>query len=534
MSGKLYNNTMILVKSMLRRDRIKLPVWIIMLAIFTLVVPPAFVELYPTDQAISAIAETMKNPAMTAMVGPGYGLDNYTIGSMTGHQMLLFTAMGVGLMSIFLITRHTRSDEEEGRIEMIRSLPVGRLSNLSAATILSIVSNIVLALIVGFGLYALEIESMGLKASLLYGAALGATGIFFTGLTILFAQLSSNPRGTIGLSLGVLGISYVMRAIGDVSSEALSLASPLGLILRTEVYVNNYWWPVFVTLGAGVLLGALGFYLSSIRDLGAGLIPAKPGRKHASSFLQSTLGLGIRLQRTAIITWIIGLFILGAMYGSIFGDLEAFFSDNEMIQQILPPGEDFSFAEQFLSVILSVMGIISTIPSLMIILKIKGEEKKNRTEHLLVRAVSRSEIIHSYLGISVVMSIVGLFMSVLGLWVASASVMEDPIAFSTIFKAGIVYLPALLVLIGLTTFLIGWIPKITIVSWVMLLYSFIVIYFGELFDFSDWMKNFSPFGHVPKVPMDDINLLTLIILAVLGIALTYLGVLGYNKRDIEG
>ena len=26
-----------------------------------------------------AIAETMLNPAMTAMVGPAYGIDNYTI-----------------------------------------------------------------------------------------------------------------------------------------------------------------------------------------------------------------------------------------------------------------------------------------------------------------------------------------------------------------------------------------------------------------------------------------------------------------------
>ncbi len=31
----------------------------------------------------------------------------------------------------------------------------------------------------GFGLYALGIESMDFEGSLMYGAALGATGIFF-------------------------------------------------------------------------------------------------------------------------------------------------------------------------------------------------------------------------------------------------------------------------------------------------------------------------------------------------------------------
>ena len=112
--------------------------------------------------------------------------------------------------------------------------------------------------------------------------------------------------------------------------------------------------------------------------------------------------------------------------------------------------------------------------------------------------------------------------------------MDDPIAFGTVLQAGMAYLPALLVLIGITIFLIGWVPKITIVSWGMLFYSFVVVYFGELFDFSDWMKNISPFGHIPQVPMDDINALTLIILTALGILLICLGFLGYNKRDIKG
>ncbi|MDQ7862150.1 hypothetical protein RCO48_17630 [Peribacillus frigoritolerans] len=39
---------------------------------------------------------------------------------MMAHQMLLLTAMAVGIMSILLVTRHTRADEEDGRIEMIR------------------------------------------------------------------------------------------------------------------------------------------------------------------------------------------------------------------------------------------------------------------------------------------------------------------------------------------------------------------------------------------------------------------------------
>ena len=50
--------------------------------------------------------------------------------------------------------------------------------------------------------------------------------------------------------------------------------------------------------------------MNSIRDLEAGLLPSKPGRKTASALLQSPLGLALRLQRTAIIGWAVGMFIL--------------------------------------------------------------------------------------------------------------------------------------------------------------------------------------------------------------------------------
>ena len=36
------------------------------------------------------MAETMKNPAVTVMLGPGYGLDN-TDGAMMSHFMLLYS-----------------------------------------------------------------------------------------------------------------------------------------------------------------------------------------------------------------------------------------------------------------------------------------------------------------------------------------------------------------------------------------------------------------------------------------------------------
>lgn len=70
------------------------------------------------------------------------------------------------------------------------------------------------------------------------------------------------------------------------------------------------------------------------------------------------------------------MFILGASYGSVLGDLESFFAKNEMMAELLTPVEGYSLTEQFLTMLMSVISMICTIPPLMAMLKLKGEEKR--------------------------------------------------------------------------------------------------------------------------------------------------------------
>ncbi len=133
-AGTHFTNIGILARFILRRDRVRIPIWI-----------SSLVGICPPGPERDILAETMKNPAMTSMLGPGYGLDNYHIGAAMAHQMLLFTAVAVAIMNILLAIRHTRSDEEAGRIEVIRSLPVGKLANSGATFFVLVMVNLALA-----------------------------------------------------------------------------------------------------------------------------------------------------------------------------------------------------------------------------------------------------------------------------------------------------------------------------------------------------------------------------------------------------
>lgn len=522
-----------LSRFIVRKDRVRIPLWLAGLTFFTLIVPIALKDLYPTQEERDAMAEGMRNPAMTAMVGPG-DLDHYTIGAMTAHQMLLFTAVVVGLMNILLVTRHTRGDEEDGRVEMIRSLPVGRLSYFHAAVAVSGLTNLVLALLIGFGLYALRLDSMDLEGSLLYGAVIGAIGFFFAAVTALFAQFSESSRATIGYAITVLVLSYLVRAIGDVVNDAISWLAPLGWVMKAEVYTNNRWGPVWLTLAASALLLAAAYYLQAMRDLGAGFLPPRPGRKHASSLLRRLTGLALRLQRTGMIAWAVGMLIIGLSYGSVLGDLESFFSDNEMMRQFLSPAPGVSLTEQFIPMLMAVMAILGTVPPVMAVNKLYGEEKKGRIGHVLGGAVSRTRVMTGYVAIAALNGFVMLSLAALGLWAAGTAVMEEPFAFGTVYGAAIVYYPAVLVMIGVAATLMGLLPKLTSFVWFYLFFSFVVVYLGGLFQLPDWLETLSPFGHIPELPVEGVDYSVVFVLVTVAILLVAVGLTGYRRRDVNG
>ncbi|AOM82155.1 ABC transporter permease [Salisediminibacterium beveridgei] len=521
-----------LTRFIARLDRFKIPVWLIAFTFFTLIVPVAFQGLYESQAERDAMAQTMENPAMIAMVGHG-DLENYTVGAMTTHQMLLMTAVVAGLMSILLLARHTRGDEEDGRIELIRSLPTGRLSYLNAALLVITLTSIALALVTGFGLYALGIDTITLEGSLLYGASLGGTALVFAGVTAVSAQLAETSRGTIGLAIALLLGGYLFRGITDISNEALSILSPLDWATKTEAFSGNHWWPVLLMIGVSVILFIVANLLLSIRDMERGFLPARSGRRHASFLLTSSLGLSWRLQRAGFLYWLLAMFVLGISYGSVMGDMDSFFEGNELYQQMLFSEEGYSMIEQFIPLLIVIMSIMATIPPVMAMNKLRSEEKKDRIEQLLARSVSRFSLMGSHLLLACMNAAIMLYTAMFGFWIAADLSMDEGIALGTLTEAFMAYLPATLVMVGLAAFLTGVFPKWTSFVWAYLFYSFFVLYLGTLLDFPEWTNQLSPFGHIPQAPIEDITAMPLIIASLIAASLMAAGLIGFRKRDIR-
>jgi ABC-2 type transport system permease protein len=311
----------VLFAQYLKRDWIKIIFWLIGLGIFSGGFVPAFEEI-SKGQGLVGMYETLKNPAMISMVGPTATKNaaDYTIGAMYAHTMLLFCALFAMIVTALHVVSHTRKEEELGLTELIRSFQVGRQANSLAVVFEIILINSILAIIITSMMGFFQVSSIDWNGSFLFGLSIGVAGIFGGLLALVFAQLMPNSSGATGITLGIIGILYMVRAGTDVSNEDLTAWNPIGWTYLTYPFTENNWmylyWLLIGTLG----LFILAVLLENYRDMGAGYLPEKTGRVHAKRSLLSIHGFLIRINRGMMVGWLVAFAALGVAYGSIYGD----------------------------------------------------------------------------------------------------------------------------------------------------------------------------------------------------------------------
>ncbi|TDC82461.1 ABC transporter permease [Actinomadura sp. 7K507] len=521
-----------MVGFMLRRDRIRIPVWILGITLTTLMTASNLKSTYGTAEGRQSRAALVDSPTGIAFSGPGYGLDDYTYGAMLANEVLGFVAIFVALMSVLLFNRHTRTEEEAGRAELVRASVVGRHAPITAALIVVGGANVALGAIMTLALGGSGIETVTWPGSLLFGASLTAVGLFFTAVAAVTAQLTEYGRGAAGMAGAAIGVAYALRAVGDMGNGVLSWLSPIGWAQATRVYVDDRWWPLALALVLAAALVAVAFSLTTRRDVGAGLMPPRPGPRTAAPFLGTPLGSALRLQRAALLWWSVSMAALGAVYGAFAGDVQDAIGDNETMREWVQtlPGADLT--DQFLGVIMSMLATICAIYAILALQKPRGEETGGRAEPMLAAAVSRTRWLAGHLAVALAGSVAVLLLSGLGAGIAAAFSVGDAELLYTMPAAALAYAPAVWVAAGVVVALYGLAPKAMGLAWAVVVYAVIVTTFGGLLQFPDWMNDLSPFGHVPQLPGAQMSWPPVLVLTAIAAALVAVGLAAFRRRDL--
>ncbi|GAB2727882.1 ABC transporter permease [Nocardia thraciensis] len=511
-----------------RRERFTLPWWLLGVGLLLGYQSAGSQALYDTPAKLARLRETMTgNAAAVAMGGPTRLLD--TIGGEILFEIFAYVAIVVALMNMFLIGRHTRTDEETGRAELIRSARVGRRAPTVAALTLAGLADLVAALVV-FG--AAVGTGLPVGGSVLLGASVAGVGFTFAALATVAAQVFENPRGVYGSVALALAVAYVVRAVGDVGSGVVSWASPIGWGQRTYPYVDEQWWPLLLFAGASAVLVAIAFALLDRRDFGAGLLGYGVGRATASWALGSPLALAWRLQRGALIGWGIGVFALGAAYGSFADSIEDFLADNPEIARYLPGGAADA-VDAYLALTITIAGLLAAACGITCVLRARGEETTGRAEPILAAPVGRSAWFAGYLSVALVGSGLVLLAGGLGEGLSHGLTVGEPGQLLRVAGAALAYLPAVWLVIAVAVVGFGWLPAMaTPVAWIAFAYCVVAVLFADSFDLPAWFDDGSPFEHTPQAPLDTVTATPILALLVTGAAGIAIGFVGLRRRDI--
>lgn len=530
-------NAPALVKLALRRDRIMLPAWVYVILIGVSANAYTFSKLYKTPTSAAALAASARsNPALLVLYGRVNGI---SVGALTAWRFGVWGGLFAAIMTIFIVIRHTRADEEAGRLELIGSARVGRQAPLVAALLTSALACVIVTLLLCAVLPAIGLPAAGSAA---LAQAIGTTGLAFTGISAVAAQLTSGARAARGLVFFVLGLAFMSRAVGDASGTAgpswLTWVLPLGWTEMLRPFAGERWWVLALPLAVFAAGTLLAFVLAARRDHGAGLLPDRPGRSEASAALLGPQSLAWRLQWTSLAGWLAGFAILFAVCGAAAQGIGSLFGSSKAIEKEFQQlGGQSAIVDAYLAALMLLAGLFAAGFAVSAVLHLRAEETASLADPVLSGSVGRvrwgfSHMLVAVAGTAALLAVAGIATG-LGYGLRAPQPVTVGGEVARMFGAGMAELPAALVIAGIAAAAFGLLPEASVaVGWSVLGLAVLVNLFGQSLQLSHWMLDISPFTHVPRPPGGSVSAQSLASLSVIAVALGAAGLASLRRRDI--
>ena len=520
--GSPWTGTLHLLRLALRRDRVRLSVWIALLTLMMVYAPNTIKLAYPEEAQRWARVNLLKTPAGMMLGGPMFGGNETDLGAMMANELMLTLIIATSILSILTVIRHTRTEEESGAAELVLSSVVGRYARTYAALILVGGVNAILAVTMTVAMAATGFDIVDTAAM-----CLGVTGVamVFGAVAAVTAQLWRQARTATGAAMATLALAALVRGVGDVindSGSALSWFSPIAWAQQMRAFVDLRWWPFALLVALAVGLMASAALLESRRQYDAGNIPITGERPNAHP-IKGAFGLHVTLQRGQTIGWGVGLFLGGLAFGSMTKSLLDAAKENELINRVLAAqGTDsvYTTMTQFLAA-------AATAYVVGAVLRVYTDEEKGLGEAVLAGAVSRwrwlvTAVASALLGSAVLMLLAGL-----GNGLGAGITLGEPETIVRLTLAGLAYVPAMAVVAGIAALAVA--VRRTWIGWLAVTFVVVSLYLGALLRLPRWLIDLSPVGRT-TAPL-EYPVVAMTVMVVVAAALTLVAGALYRRRD---
>lgn len=505
----------------LRRDRVLAGGWVALLVLMSVASAAATPSLY-ADQAdrVHAAEALNASPAIVALYGPV--LDVTSEGELAMTKMTVLYAVFVAVLFIVVVRRHTRVEEESGRTELVGGTAVGRDAALAAVAVESVLLALVLGALVALGNAVSGLDAAG---SVAFGALWAGTGLVAAGIGALTAQLSASARTCAGFAAGAVGVLFVLRAAGDTGPQWLSWLSPLGWNTQVAAYGETRWWLLAAYPALAAVLAGGAVLLRDRRDLGSGLLAARPGPATGSPRLADAFGLALRTSTTTLALWALAAAVMGVVFGMIapgVGDL----LDSATAQSIID-----ELGGELVAALLSIVAVVLTYFAAAVVAHTSRDESEGRAELVLSTGTSRA----AWFGATLLVALAGtallLVVTGLGLWIGYVA--ADGPGIGNLLVAALAWVPAAWVAGALAVLSLAWGTRWSVLAWVWPAAFLTLGLLGDLLDLPAWLTGLSPYAHVPSVPSEPWSWTSATALSAVAAALLAVAWWRFRARDID-
>lgn len=537
----MFHGVKTLVQLILRRDRLKLPLWTLGIVASLLSMVPLLQQTYGDEKSLGTLYQTFSlNSAGLFLTGP---MNMPTLGGLMTIETLIWWGLIIAFVNTFFITRHTRHNEEIGAQELILSGQTHRSSALTSSLLVAAALNIVIGLSLGLGL-SLFGDIWGNGSGWLYGFGMAVFGILWASIAAIVVQLVQSGRSANSLLAGLVGLGFLLRGIGDFMGTTasngilqpswVSLLSPFGWLQRSNPLTAPNWAALIAPILISALFILVAYTLLSRRDIGLGILPARLGKKRATALLKAPFGLSIYLQRNIFIGWSFGILSMAAVIGLLVSSMTKVYGSSENLKAMITSmGGEGALVPSFLSAMLSILAIMTASYLVHGISRQRSEEVSGHLENLLSTRLSRLRWSLSHILITLISGLVLLALtgSIMAICVNISS--DFTVSILDYALAGVAFFPALLFFAGLYMLCFGLIPRLSgMVAWLYFGIAIFMSWLAPLLQIDDKYMRISVFHHIPSLPLEAFDWPKITVIVLISLLAILVGLAFFRRRNI--
>jgi ABC-2 type transport system permease protein len=516
---------MTMVRVHLRTGWLAILVWVLALAATMEFTVAAIHGLYDTPAKVHTYAAAVKGDALMMLNGRIAGIDS--LGGIVANEFGFMASFAIPFMAVNLLSRMTRRNEEQGRMETLLAGGVGRGTPLMAAVLLTSAAEVVTSAALFSSLVGAGVPT---NDAALYSLSMGALGLAFIGVASIGAQLAEHSRGVYAVGLGAIIAAYLLRGIGDVQWSPLTWLSPLGWQEQTRAFGDQRWWPLLIPLVVFGVLVALALAITDRRDVGSALIGARASDPTASQFLRTPVGLALRSHRGSLLGWVAATGVVSATFGSLAQPLVDAIQGNPSIASAMGAAGT-SGLDTVLAMSALIMALMGAGYAIQAIGVLHAEEASGRLEVRLSGDRGR------WAWLTVQLIVVAAGIAIVTATGASALAFSAGISVGhdvtgQVVRASIDFMPAVAFFGAVTVLVFTTIPGWQSAVWLVYAAGAVIAYLGDSLNLAEPILTLSPFHLIGKPPVSAVSTVDVTVLSLLAAACIAVGYAAFRRRGI--